>query len=323
MLADIRTGVTKGRDLSRFATIEVPYLRVANVQSGYLDLRVVKTIKIKASELDKYKLQANDILFTEGGDRDKLGRGTVWRGEVEPCIHQNHIFCARLYNAGVDPQWISLASQLPYARDYFWSTASQTVNLASTNTTNLRAFPVPLPPSKEQRCIVSRIEALFAQADAIEAAVEAARRRLDRLDQAILARAFRGELVPQDPDDEPASVLVERIRQERAAGAAQKTHPRGNKRRRGTRGVEDRLIREWAAAYRLWNEGELARRLTVAGRESMQEKLAAFFDLCETMFQIAPSKSTGLYQAQLRAHIAERERMQRFEEGRAHAESDT
>jgi len=196
-LAEIRNGVTKGRDLSRFKTVEVPYLRVANVQSGYLDLSIVKNIKIKESELDQYKLQNNDVLFTEGGDRDKLGRGTVWRGEINPCIHQNHIFCARLYTSDVLPEWVSLASQLPYAREYFWSTASQTVNLASTNSTNLRAFPLPLPPSNEQRRIVARIQEFFARAEAVEAAVAIARRRLDKLDQAILARAFRGELVPQ------------------------------------------------------------------------------------------------------------------------------
>lgn len=217
-LAEVRNGVTKGRDLSRFETIEVPYLRVANVQSGYLDLDVVKIIEIKASELSKYKLVPNDILFTEGGDRDKLGRGTVWRGEIETCIHQNHIFAARLFFDEVDPQWVSLASQVPYARDYFWAVARQTVNLASINATKLRAFPIPLPPAKEQRRIVARIEALFAQAETLEAAAQVARRRLEQAGQAILARAFRGELVPQDPADEPAYKLLDRIRAGQKSG---------------------------------------------------------------------------------------------------------
>lgn len=82
-----------------------------------------------------------------------------------------------------------------------------------------------------------------------------------------------------------------------------------------------RLIREWAEAYRLWNEQELARRRASAGRESVGEKLAAFFDLCETMWQIAPSKSTALSQAQLRAHAVERKRMRCFEERRAQGNS--
>ena len=77
MIADVRSGVTKGRDLSKFKTIEVPYLRVANVQAGYLDLREVKRISIKVDELDGYRLQVNDVLYTEGGDRDS--------SDVEPC----------------------------------------------------------------------------------------------------------------------------------------------------------------------------------------------------------------------------------------------
>lgn len=198
-LAEIRNGVTKGRDLSRFETIEVPYLRVANVQSGYLDLSEMKTIKIKAHELARYRLEANDILFTEGGDRDKLGRGTVWQGEVEDCIHQNHVFSARRYSAEVDPYWVSLASQTNYARDYFWAVARQTVNLASINATKLRAFPIPLPPLAEKKRILSRIETLFAQVEALETAVEVARRRVEQMEPAILNRAFRGQLVPPEP----------------------------------------------------------------------------------------------------------------------------
>jgi hypothetical protein len=82
-----------------------------------------------------------------------------------------------------------------------------------------------------------------------------------------------------------------------------------------------RLIREWAEAYRLWNTQELARRRTEAGQESVEEKLIAFFELCETMFQITPPKSAALYQAQLQSHVDERQRMLRFEEQRAHGKS--
>ena len=193
-LAEIRNGVTKGRDLSRFETVEVPYLRVANVQAGYLDLREVKTIKVKQTELEKIRLKPNDILFTEGGDRDKLGRGTVWRGEIDVCTHQNHIHCARLYLQDIVPDWVSLASQLSYARDYFFSVASQTVNLASLNSTQLKGVPVPLPPVNEQKRILEKVKVLFAQAEIIERAASVSLRRAEQVDQSILARAFRGEL---------------------------------------------------------------------------------------------------------------------------------
>jgi len=194
MLAEIRNGVTKGRDLSRFDTVEVPYLRVANVQDGYLDLSEVKKIKVKKTELEKVRLESNDILFTEGGDRDKLGRGTVWRGEIDICTHQNHIHCARLYLQDIIPDWVSLSSQLSYARDYFMSAASQTVNLASLNSTQLKGVPIPLPPANEQKRILEKVKVLFAQADAIEQAASLALRRTEQIDQSILARAFQGKL---------------------------------------------------------------------------------------------------------------------------------
>lgn len=195
LIAEIRNGDTKGCDLSHFETIEVPYLRVANVQRGYLDLTEVKTIKINATELEKFRLQPNDILFTEGGDRDKLGRDTVWHSEIEDCICQNHIHCARLYSTDLIPEWISLASQLPYARDFFWSVASKTVNLASLNSTNIKSLPIHLPPVAAQRRIVAKIESLFTQAEAIEQEASLAKRRVSQIDKSILARAFRGELV--------------------------------------------------------------------------------------------------------------------------------
>jgi type I restriction enzyme, S subunit len=193
-VADVRGGVTKGRDLSRFETIEALYLRVANVQVGYLDLREVKTITIKRDELAKYQLRYGDVLFTEGGDRDKLARGTVWRDEIAGYIHQNHIFRARPYSTDILPEWLSLASQLPASREYFWSVASQTVNLASISLTNLKAWPIPMPPLAEQRRIVERVEALLAQADVIERAVAAVSQRIADVERAVLARAFRGEL---------------------------------------------------------------------------------------------------------------------------------
>ena len=92
-IADMQTGVAKGKDNGSRKTITVPYLRVANVQSGYLDLETVTTIDIPAEELPRYALKAGDVLMNEGGDFDKLGRGCLWGGQIDPCITQNHVFC--------------------------------------------------------------------------------------------------------------------------------------------------------------------------------------------------------------------------------------
>lgn len=94
-LATVQTGVAKGKDNSGKTVVDVAYLRVANVQNGYLDLDEVATIEIPQEDLDRYLLRPGDVLMNEGGDNDKLGRGHIWSGEVSPCIHQNHVFAVR------------------------------------------------------------------------------------------------------------------------------------------------------------------------------------------------------------------------------------
>jgi type I restriction enzyme S subunit len=139
----------------------------------------------------------------------------VWTGEIPDCIHQNHIFRARLFAEQNIPEYISFASKSESSRNYFYENASQTVNLASINLTTLSALPLPIPPVAEQKEIVRRIEALFEFVNQIETRYQKAKAHVDKLTQSILAKAFRGELVLQDPNDEPAGVLLERIRRER------------------------------------------------------------------------------------------------------------
>ena len=211
-ISNILGGITKGKKFKNKKTIMLPYLRVANVQDGYLDLSGIKEIEALPEDVEKYHLEYGDILVTEGGDRDKLGRGTIWKNNIENCIHQNHVYRVRLYYSGVTFDYISLATKSESARKYFFDNASQTVNLASINITSLGNVPLAIPPEKEQKEIVRRIEALFKLADTIEQQYQQAETNLETLNQSILAKAFRGELVPQDPNDKPASVLLERIK---------------------------------------------------------------------------------------------------------------
>jgi type I restriction enzyme, S subunit len=226
-LAEVRTGVAKGRVLGNSDTVQVPYLRVANVQNGYLDLGEVKTIEIRHSEIDRYSLKPNDILFTEGGDRDKLGRGAVWKGEIECCVHQNHVFAARLRTRNVLPVWVSLASQAQYARDYFMAVARQTVNLASINATKLRSFPVPVPPIHEQHRLLAKHERLTSESRNARKALDRVLVLLKRFRQAVLAAAFRGELTERAGNGEPAEALLarqNRAREPRAVGVGRLQH---------------------------------------------------------------------------------------------------
>ena len=216
-ISDLKGGATKGRRYRVGETLmEVPYLRVANVQRGYLDLSEIKTIEVTQDVADQLELAPGDILFTEGGDRDKLGRGWVWKGEIDGCIHQNHVFRSRLLLSEMRPEFVSWWGN-SFGQTFFEQSGKQTTNLASINLSVLSSFPVPIPPLAEQHRIVAEVERRLSVIQKAEAAVEASLIRAERLRQSILKQAFSGKLVPQDPNDEPASVLLERIRAEREA----------------------------------------------------------------------------------------------------------
>jgi type I restriction enzyme, S subunit len=226
-LADIAAvgsgmSVSKGRVLED--PVEVAYLRVANVQRGRLDLTEIKTMAVERSMVSSLSLQSGDVLFNEGGDRDKLGRGWVWESQVEPCITQNHVFRATPFR--VDLTWSKFISQWgnSYGRDYFEQGGKQTTNLASINKSVLSALPVPVCSPAEQAEITRILDARLTAADVMEAEINAALLRAEALRQSILKQAFSGTLVPQNPTDEPAPTLLARIKAERAK--AGKTKPR-------------------------------------------------------------------------------------------------
>lgn len=184
----IVSGVTKGQSVAVSEAIEVPYLRVANVQRGYLDLSLVKRLIVKAADRERYALLPGDVLMTEGGDWDKLGRAAIWQGEVEDCIHQNHVFRVRPPSNDLQSAWVVLYVNSVLGRRYFEDAAKQTTNLASINMTQLRGCPLPLPPLAEQRRIVAKVDELMALCDQLEAARTAREETRDRMAAASLAR---------------------------------------------------------------------------------------------------------------------------------------
>ena len=152
-IATIQTGIAKGAKKIK-DPVEIPYLRVANVQDGFLDLTEVKTIEVDRTQIERYLLRNGDVLLTEGGDFDKLGRGSVWRGEVSKCVHQNHVFVVRPNPKVLLPEYLSILTGSSYGKSYFLRCSKQSTNLASINSTQLKAFPVLLPPISEQSAIV-------------------------------------------------------------------------------------------------------------------------------------------------------------------------
>lgn len=194
-IAAISSGITKGRKLEGADILSLPYLRVANVQNGYLNLREIKEIQLKQSELARFLLEIDDVLYTEGGDRDKLGRGTVWRGEIPRCVHQNHIFKARLFKEKAVPQYVAYWSMTTPARNYFYEKGKQSVNLASINKTVLSKLPLPLPSLEKQSEIVSTIDQHMSVCNEIENTINKNLQAVAALKQSILKKAFEGNLL--------------------------------------------------------------------------------------------------------------------------------
>lgn len=144
--ADIVSGITKGRKLVNDANlIPVPYMRVANVQDGHLNLTEIKEIEVVESEIEKYRLTDGDLLMTEGGDPDKLGRCAIWKDEIPLCIHQNHIFRVRLDQERVIPEYASFIIGSLYGKKYFLRAAKQTTGIATINSRQLKNFPLLIP----------------------------------------------------------------------------------------------------------------------------------------------------------------------------------
>lgn len=166
-MSEIVSGVTLNGTSSR-GGIEVPYLRVANVQDGYLDLKDVKTIRVDASQLSKLALRRGDVLMNEGGDFDKLGRGTVWNEEIVPCIHQNHVFRVRPRIELLRSQFLAYWSQSEFGKKYFVLSSKQSTNLASINSTQLHQFLIGRPSSLEQEAIEMRLISADSQLDALK-----------------------------------------------------------------------------------------------------------------------------------------------------------
>jgi type I restriction enzyme S subunit len=202
---------------SDYVTEGVRVVRLENI--GHLHFNDEKRTYVsleKYKSLKKHTLQADDVLFSSFVDEEVRVCLFPHRAN-EPAINKADCFCIRVDSTVCDPDWLSyrLACRSTYEqlREEVHGATRPRINL-----TTLKSLILDVPEINEQREIVRRIRNAFTWIDRLGAEATSARTLIDRLDHAVLAKAFRGELVPQDPKDEPASVLLERIRAEREAG---------------------------------------------------------------------------------------------------------
>ena len=186
IMAEITSGITKGRKTNEQSLKEVPYMAVSNVKAGYIDWTTVKTIMATESEITQYRLMPDDVLMTEGGDPDKLGRGALIGNPPKDCIHQNHIFRVRLNKNIVSPTYFSEYLKHQKAKRYFLGCAKQTTGIASINMKQLRALPVLLPPIELQ----TQFAAFVTQVEKPKAAVQSALDNAQLLFDSLMQKYF-------------------------------------------------------------------------------------------------------------------------------------
>ena len=206
-VADVVGGVTKDAKKQGLpGLIEVPYLRVANVQRGGLRLKEVTYIRVSSEKASALRLRSGDVLLNEGGDRDKLARGWVWQEQIPDCIHQNHVFRARLH-ADLDPYFLSWTANTIGGR---WAerNGKQSVNLASISLSMIRRMPVVVPPPGVSSAIVKTLTAQLEEVDRLQEAAHTSASRATILRQAVLTAAFEGKLTGRHTDDEVVEELA-------------------------------------------------------------------------------------------------------------------
>jgi len=214
-LEDVVLSVTYGTSAKSSQEGIIPVLRMGNIQNGNLDWSNL-VFTSDQEEIEKYKLVNGDVLFNRTNSTELVGKTAVYKGE-RPAIYAGYLIRIRC-NDHLLPEYLNYCLNSPAGKDYCYQVKSDGVSQSNINAKKLVAFTFELPYVEEQKEIVRRVEKMFEKIDRMEQEYQKAAKLCDRLEQATLAKAFRGELVPQDPDDEPASVLLEQVKREKEKG---------------------------------------------------------------------------------------------------------
>lgn len=185
-MADIVSGITKGRKTAEADLQEVPYMAVSNVKDGYIDWTTVKTILATRQEIEQYRLMPDDILMTEGGDPDKVGRGAIIKVPLKNSIHQNHIFRVRLNEQEILPDFLAEYLQHQKAKRYFLGCAKQTTGIASINMRQIKALPTLVPPLSLQNQFAAFVERVDKQKQTVQQSLE----KLELMKKALMQEYF-------------------------------------------------------------------------------------------------------------------------------------
>ena len=220
-ITEVRGGIQK-QPKRKPLDNKYPFLRVANVGRGALDLAEVHEVELFNDELSTYRLRRGDLLVVEGnGSVDQIGRAAMWDGSIADCVHQNHLIRVRP-GERILADFLALVWNAPSTIAQLVEVASSTSGLHTLSTATVKAVKLAVPSLEEQQRLVNEANRRLSLLDAAERSVATSQRRCRQLRRSVLAAALHGELVPQDPNDEPAEVLLQRIRDERATAAQSK-----------------------------------------------------------------------------------------------------
>lgn len=190
----------------------VPYLTVANVYRGRIDLSDIRYFEVTSKEIEKLKLQDKDILIVEGnGSGNEIGRCAIWHNELPLCIHQNHIIRMRRKTADILPEYALHYLNSEAGKSIMRERSKTTAGLFNLSAGKIKTIPLPMASLDEQSEIIYLIDSLLEKEQWAKESAEAVLDQIDLMKKSILARAFRGELGTNDPSEESAVELLKQL----------------------------------------------------------------------------------------------------------------